>query len=118
MKILNLIVTGIARILHPEKPREWFSNIHFPTDYTSDEVALALDKAADANPQFKNWRTSIVDLMKLSHPDNPDEASSFDCRKELAFDLGKTEYAGSEEENTWLRAEVFKAIQQRGIPIP
>jgi hypothetical protein len=118
MSFIGAIVSGIARILHPEKPREWFENVRFPTDYTAQEVAARLDAAAEANPQFRNWAVSIVDLMKLSHPDNPDEASSLENRKQLAAELGNANYTGTGEENRWLHAEVFKAIQQRGIPLP
>lgn len=118
MSILSAIVGGIARILHPDKPREWFANLTFPTDLSADEVATDLDKAAEASPQFKNWKTSIVDLMKLSHPDDPDEASSMARRTELAGELGRTDYTGTAEQNGWLHDEVFKAIQQRGIKLP
>lgn len=118
MSILGTIVGAIARIIHPDKPREWFANIHLPTDFTADEVAARLDAAAAASPQFKNWRTSIVDLMKLAHPDDPDGAASLENRTALADELGKSGYTGTAEENIWLHAEVFKAIQQRGIPLP
>lgn len=118
MRILNAIVGAIARILHPDKPREWFENVRLPTDISERAVAAALDKAAKANPGFKNWRTSIVDLMKLSHPEQPDEAASMENRKELASELGKPDYSGSAKENAWLHGQVFKAIQQRGIPMP
>lgn len=118
MSILTAIVSGIARILHPDKPREFFENVRFPTDLSADEVAVRLDAAAAANPQFKNWKTSIVDLMKLTHPDDPDGAASKDNRKQLAAELGNTNYQGLDTENDWLRAEVFKAIKQRGIPLP
>lgn len=127
MKILESIVGAIARIIHPDKPREWFENVRFPTDLPAKEVAARLDEAAKANPQFKNWRTSIVDLMKLTHPDDPDGASSPARRAELAAELapvvspnnvGRPDYTGTAEENRWLHDEVFKAIQQRGIPLP
>lgn len=118
MKILTAIVAGIARIIHPDKPRKFFDNLRFPTDLSADEVAAALDTAAEANPGFKNWRTSVVDLMKLSHPDDPDEAASMENRKQLAAELGETNYTGTAEQNGWLHGQVFKAIQQRGIPLP
>ncbi len=118
MKILDAIVSGIARIIHPGKPREWFANVRFPTDLSADEVATALDAAAAANPQFQNWRTSVVDLMKLAHPDDPDGASSKANRSDLAAELGKPDYDGEADENRWLHAQVLKAIQQRGIPLP
>lgn len=118
MSILGAIVSGIARILHPGKPREFFENVRFPTDFPAEEVAARLDEAAKENPQFKNWRASVVDLIKLSHPDDPDGASSKAKRKELAAELGRPDYDGDADDNEWLRAQVFKAIQQRGIPMP
>jgi hypothetical protein len=118
MSILGKIVGAIARFVHPDKPRAWFDQVRFPTDHSAEDVAAALDKAAEANPGFKNWRASIVDLMKLTHADGPDEAASFDNRKALAKELGRDYYEGTPADNDWLRAEVFKAIQQRGIPLP
>src|SRR4051812_44547421 len=102
MMILNAIVRGIAHIIHPDKPREWFSNYTFPTDLSAEEVGTALDEAAKADPDFKNWRTSIVDLMKLTHPDDPDGAASLENRTALADELGRPDYSGTAEENVWL----------------
>lgn len=47
------------------------------------DVVAQLEKRAVANPQKLNWRTSIVDLLKLLDID-----SSFGARKELATELG------------------------------
>lgn len=118
MSILKAIVSGIARILHPDKPREWFENVRFPTDLSPVDVAVALDEAAKANPGFKNWRTSIVDLMKLSHAEDPDGAASLENRTALAVELGCDDYTGTAAQNEWLRVKVLKAIEQRGIPLP
>lgn len=51
-----------------------------------------------------NWRTSIVDLLKLIGED-----SSLAARKRLAQDLGYTGSAadGSAEKNIWLHTEVM-----------
>lgn len=117
-KIFGAIVGAIARVRHPDKPREWLADWKLPTDVSTDEVAAALDKAAAANPGFKNWRTSIVDLMKLTHTDDPDEAASMANRKVLAKELGDSDYSGKPEENVWLHAQVLKALQQRGISLP
>src|SRR6476660_8706206 len=46
------------------------------------DVVAQLEKRAAANPQKLNWRTSIVDLLKLLDID-----SSFAARKELATEL-------------------------------
>ena len=119
MSIIGTIVGAIARILHPDKPREWFENVRFPTDLSADEVITRLNAAAEGTP-LAGWykRRSIVDLMKLSHPDNPDEAASFDNRKALAHELGDDDYSGKDHENVWLFDQVMLAIQQRGIPLP
>src|ERR1044071_5169956 len=46
------------------------------------DVVAQLEQRASANPQKLNWRTSIVDLLKLLDID-----SSFAARKELATEL-------------------------------
>src|SRR6185369_5291805 len=47
------------------------------------DVVAQLEQKAAANPQKLNWRTSIVDLLKLLDID-----SSLASRKELATELG------------------------------
>lgn len=116
--ILDAIVGGIARALHPDKPRSFFADWKFPTDISADDVAAALDVVAKANPQFRNWRTSWVDLLKLTHPDDPDGASDMTNRTRLAAELGDTDYKGSAEDNIRLHALTLKALQQRGIRLP
>lgn len=117
-KIFGSIVGVIARFRHPDKPREWLADWKLPTDLSVAEVSDALDAAARANPQFKNWRTSIVDLMKLTHTEDPDGSASKENRTALAAELGRNDYASTAEDNIWLHGEVFKALQQRGIPLP
>ena len=68
----------------------------------------ALEKIAGSkgNPDL-NWRTSIVDLMKLIGMD-----SSLANRKELAEELGYTgEKDGSAEMNMWLHKAVMEKIR-------
>lgn len=61
-----------------------------------------------------NWRTSIVDLMKLLDMD-----SSLDNRKELATELGYTGAKdGSAEMNIWLHKAVMKELERNGGNIP
>ena len=78
------------------------------------DVVAKLEKMAAANPQKLNWRTSIVDLMKLLGMD-----SSLENRKELATELG---YAGpkdgSAEMNIWLHKEVMKQLVAHGGKVP
>ena len=62
------------------------------------DIEQVLDGMASKNPQKLNWRTSIVDLMKLVGMD-----STLQERKELADELG---YSGDKSDsaamNMWL----------------
>ena len=65
------------------------------------------------NPDL-NWRTSIVDLMKLLGID-----SSLDNRKELATELGYAgDKDGSAEMNIWLHKAVMKELARNGGKVP
>ncbi len=56
-----------------------------------------------------NWRTSIVDLMKLTGID-----PSFDNRRELADELGMTGYEGTVEQNIALHHAVLNLLALEG----
>lgn len=61
-----------------------------------------------------NWRTSIVDLMKLLGID-----SSLANRKELAQELGYTgALDGSAEMNIWLHRATMRKLAQNGGKVP
>ncbi|WP_343520873.1 DUF3597 domain-containing protein [Sphingomonas sp.] len=61
-----------------------------------------------------NWRTSIVDLMKLVGLE-----SSLAERKELAQELGYTgELDGSAEMNIWLHKRVMQELAANGGKVP
>lgn len=61
-----------------------------------------------------NWRTSIVDLMKLLGID-----SSLANRKELAQELGYTgALDGSAEMNIWLHKAVMRELEKNGGTVP
>ncbi|MEO6041045.1 MAG: DUF3597 domain-containing protein [Croceibacterium sp.] len=60
-----------------------------------------------------NWRTSIVDLMKLVGLD-----SSFAHRQELAKELGRTDYSGSAEDNIWLHKATMQQLADNGGKVP
>lgn len=61
-----------------------------------------------------NWRTSIVDLMKLVGLD-----SSLQERKDLAMELGYTgELEGSAEMNIWLHKAVMRELAANGGKVP
>ena len=70
------------------------------------DAALEKIAASKGNPDL-NYKTSIVDLMKLIGMD-----SSLDNRKLLADELGYTgEKNGSAEMNMWLHDKVMERIR-------
>ena len=79
------------------------------------DVVARLEKLAAANPQKLNWKTSIVDLLKLLDID-----SSFAARKELATELRcPSELMGdSAKMNMWLHKTVLKKIADNGGNVP
>jgi hypothetical protein len=79
------------------------------------DVASMLEGWAASNPQKLNWKTSIVDLLKLLELD-----SSFAARKELATELGcPAEFMGdSAKMNVWLHKTVLQKIAASGGNIP
>lgn len=83
------------------------------TPFKVDVTAL-LDDIASHHDQKLNWRTSIVDLMKLIGLD-----ASLDNRKQLADELGYTgEKDGSAEMNMWLHRQVMVKLAENGGTIP
>lgn len=60
-----------------------------------------------------NWRTSIVDLMKLVGID-----PSYENRKELAHELGDNDYSGKAEENIALHRHVMDKLAENGGKVP
>ncbi len=61
-----------------------------------------------------NWRTSIVDLLKLLHMD-----SGLEARTELAAELGVAAgEAGSAEQNIALHRAVMKKLAENGGRVP
>jgi 3-oxoacyl-ACP reductase-like protein len=77
------------------------------------EAVLTAIVAEKGNPDL-NWRSSIVDLMKLLGLD-----SSLDNRKELATELGYTgEKDGSAEMNIWLHKAVMNELAKNGGQVP
>jgi len=78
------------------------------------DVEAVLNELAANNPQKLNWRTSIVDLMKLLGLD-----SSLQERKELATELGYSGAKdGSAEMNLWLHKQVMKKLAANGGKVP
>ncbi len=79
------------------------------------DVVAQLEQRATANPQKLNWRTSIVDLLKLLDID-----SSITARKELAAELGcPADLMGdSAKMNIWLHKTVLARIAANGGNVP
>ena len=75
------------------------------------DVEAQLD-AMDGSDKL-NWRTSIVDLMKLIGVD-----SSYANRKELAQELGREDYSGSAEDNIWLHKRTMRELAANGGKVP
>ena len=79
------------------------------------DVVAQLEQRAKANPQKLNWKTSIVDLLKLLDID-----SSLTARKALAVELRcPDELMGdSAQMNMWLHKNVLAHIAANGGNIP
>jgi hypothetical protein len=78
------------------------------------DVEAVLAAMAEARGGGGNWRTSIVDLLKLLDLD-----SSLDARKELAAELGVNAGAhGSAEQNIALSKAVWAKLAANGGQVP
>ena len=79
------------------------------------DVVAQLEQRAAANPQKLNWKTSIVDLLKLLDID-----SSLAARKELATELGcpANLMADSAQMNMWLHKAVLARLAANGGNVP
>jgi uncharacterized protein DUF3597 len=86
-----------------------------PTAMSTVDVMGQLEKLAAANPQKLNWRTSIVDMLKLLGMD-----SSPTARKNLAMELGcpADKLADSAQMNTWLHRQVLEKLAANGGNVP
>jgi hypothetical protein len=77
------------------------------------EVDVVANLSAMPGADGLNWRTSIVDLFKLLGID-----SSYANRKELAQELGRTDYEGSAEDNIWLHKATMQELAKNGGKVP
>jgi hypothetical protein len=79
------------------------------------DIAAVLEQRAAASSQKLNWRTSIVDLLKLLDMD-----SSFTARKALATELGcPADLMGdSAKMNVWLHQTVLARVAANGGKVP
>lgn len=85
-----------------------------PAAISEVDVEAVLNSLAQKNPQKLNWRTSIVDLMKLLGME-----STLAERKELASELGYTgDTSDSAKMNIWLHSQVMKKLAANGGKVP
>jgi hypothetical protein len=84
------------------------------TPAQSVDVEAILNDLEAKSAQQLNWRTSIVDLMKLLNLD-----SSLNARKELASELN---YSGDTNDsasmNIWLHKQVMQKLAENGGKVP
>jgi len=85
-----------------------------PAAMSEVDVEAVLNGMAQNNAQKLNWKTSIVDLLKLLDLD-----SSLSARKELAQELNYTgDSNDSATMNIWLHKQVMKKLAENGGKVP
>ena len=79
------------------------------------DVVAKLEGLAASHAEKLNWKTSIVDLLKLLGID-----SSLGARKELATELGcpADKMGDSAQMNMWLHKTVLQKIADNGGNVP
>ena len=93
MSILDTIIAEI---------KSWFE-----PDATAQQKAAYLDKKASATGWNLNWRSSVVDLLKLMG--QPSDLSS---RALLAKELGyEGLFTGTGQQNTWLHDKLMNNLK-------
>ncbi len=85
------------------------------TPISAVDVVSKLEGLAASHAEKLNWKTSIVDLMKLLGLD-----SSLTARKELATELAcpADKMGDSAQMNMWLHKTVLQKLAQNGGNIP
>lgn len=113
-KILNTLGIGSASAA-PASASARPATMPAPTPVPMVDVVAQLEQRAAKNPQKLNWRTSIVDLLKLLDID-----SSLTARKELATELGCPPelMSDSAKMNMWLHKTVLARIAANGGNVP
>jgi Domain of unknown function (DUF3597) len=85
-----------------------------PVAMTDVDVIAHLEEIDANDGRDLNWRSSIVDLMKMLGME-----SSLQERKDLAMELGYTgELEGSAEMNIWLHKAVMRELAANGGVVP
>ena len=86
-----------------------------PVAISEVDVVAKLTQLAASHAEKLNWKTSIVDLLKLLGLD-----SSLGARKELATELGcpADKMGDSAQRNMWLHKTVLRKLAENGGNIP
>ena len=85
-----------------------------PQQAQAIDIEVVMEGYAKAKGGGGNWRTSIVDLLKMLEID-----SSLEARKELAKELGVNAGAhGSAEQNIALHKAVMRKVAENGGKVP
>ena len=86
-----------------------------PVAISAVDVVAKMEALASAHAEKLNWKTSIVDLLKLLGLD-----SSLAVRKELAAELGcpAEKMGDSAQMNMWLHKTVLQKLAENGGNIP
>ena len=116
--ILSKLGIGSAEAAETEAP----AATQTPTGFAPAAAAISevdvvakLEGMAASHPEKLNWKTSIVDMLKLLGLD-----SSLSSRKELAAELGcpADKMGDSAQMNMWLHKTVLQKLAQNGGNIP
>jgi hypothetical protein len=86
-----------------------------PAKMNTVDVVAKLEKMASDHTEKLNWKTSIVDLLKLLGLE-----SSLATRKDLATELGcpAAKMSDSAQMNMWLHKTVLQKLAENGGNIP
>ena len=103
-----ILGSGTSERTTTEAPSPAESDPARSADVESEEKSVIdIENHLDAMPGTDrlNWRTSIVDLMKLIGVE-----SDYESRKALANELGHAEYSGSAEDDNWLHRRTLREL--------
>lgn len=114
-KIFSKIFPSAQAVQAPAAPTSAdVSATAAPAPMAQVDVEALLNDMAQKNPQKLNWKTFIVDLMKLLDLD-----SSQGERKELAKELGYTgDTSNNAAMNIWLHRQVMNKLAANGGIVP
>ena len=116
---MNLFNTIMDKVFHNQAKAQAAAPAQVPSSASAAppsnvDVSAVLGQMAQTKGETLNWKTSIVDLMKLLDMD-----SSMSARKQLAQELN---YSGDSNDsasmNIWLHQEVMKRFAANGGKVP